>query len=531
MIVNNNKKRTVLLAFMWFLELLVNIWYTAKYVLVNLMNSDWSGDAIFAKHLADSGHYILSPDWIPTTELYIVHHQLIMVPLLKLFNDYKTVWIITSVIAYLLISLSIFYFMRCMKRDFDEILLAVVLFLNPLVVENLTYTVWFHGYLFYYLMAFILVGVLGKYYVENKKIEFFDLGIVTIVSFLAGVCGIRMFIMVFAPLVISWVFLNFKTKVIEVWNDYAKLSCVSLAVALIAFAVYLFVLSPRYGAGFVVDAMKNNTVTINDSGTMVNNFLHLPQLLLIVLGCDFQNNSIGMLALLKGITLCFWIVIFIVLIKGIKKNWDDIRVKYLSTFLLASLIATAVLIVFLVRPEDIVDDARYLSLSGFLIFPLYAIVAEEKKRELLVDFLDVFGYIISAIGILAFALNAVVSYGVGEQISWRMPYISYLEENNYDFGLATYWNANDTMFFSENRIEMQPIENEIDLVYMPSNTKKSNADKTPQFILFSQEEYANRVSENYADEILYMDDRVVIVKADIMYRSVFDRENKELYYE
>lgn len=509
------KKKTVILVLIWFLELLINIWYTTRYVLVHLMNSDWSGDAIFARHLADTGHYILSPDWIPTTELYIVHHQLIMVPLFKIFDDYKIVWTITSVIAYLLVSLSIFYFMRCMKQGFDEILLAVVLFLNPLVVENLTYTVWFHGYLFYYLMAFVLVGVLGKYYVENKKIQYYDLGIVIVISFLSGVCGIRMFIMVFVPLIISWLLLNRNNKLVALWNGFAKNSCIALMVSALAFAVYYFVLSPRYGAGFVVNAVKSNALTINSAEIMVNNFLRLPQLFLIVLGCDFQNNSIGVLVLLKAITLCFWSVIFGVIIKEIKKNWEDVRIKYIATFLGASLFTTILLIVFLVKPEEIVDDARYLSLSGFLMFPLYSMLSKEKRRVKLIDFLDVLGYVVATIGIVAFAMNVIVSYGIGEQTSWRMPYISYLEENDYEFGLATYWNANDTMFFSENRIEMQPIENELNLVYVASNTKKSNADKIPQFILFTQEEYSNRMNENCMDEILYKDDRVVIIKANM----------------
>jgi len=398
-----------------------------------------------------------------------------------------------------------------MQQDLDRTILAVILFLNPIMVENLTYTVWFHGYLFYYLMSFVIVGVLGKYFFEDKVINICDLIIIIVVSFLAGICGLRMFIIVFVPLGLSLIICNLNKEIKMILNRYTVLSCSSILLASIGFAIYLYVLSPRYGAGFVVHAMKTNSLTINSAEIMVNNFLKLPELLLIVLGCDFQNNSFGMLVILKGLTLCFWIIFFILLYKGIKKNWYDVKVRYITAFLSLSLLVTVLLIIFVINTEEIIDDARYLSLAGFLIFPLFSMSYNEEKRTRLIDYFDVIEFLVAGIGIFAFVLNVVVTYGIRPQVSWRMPYIEYLMNNNYEFGLSTYWNANDTIFFSENKIEMQPIEDEIGMIYVASNTKRSNRDRIPQFILLTQEEYTNRVANGFSDSIIYEDDRVVII--------------------
>lgn len=55
--IRNNVSFCMLLL-LWLFELVINIVYVKKYFLVHGLDSDFAGDAIFAKHLADSGHYI-----------------------------------------------------------------------------------------------------------------------------------------------------------------------------------------------------------------------------------------------------------------------------------------------------------------------------------------------------------------------------------------------------------------------------------------------------------------------------------------
>lgn len=95
---------------------------------------------------------------------------------------------------------------------------------------------------------------------------------------------------------------------------------------------------------------------------------------------------------------------------------------------------------------------------------------------------------------------------------WRDDYILFLIDNNLKFGISTYWNANATIFLSQNIVEILPIIDEINLEKYPWNTRKSYMDRKPQFLLLTTKEFENRKKHKKNDIILYQDEYVVILK-------------------
>lgn len=496
--VKNNIGFCVLLL-LWIFEFVINIVYVKKFFLVHSMNSDYAGDAVFARHLADSGNYIFSLDWFPTTELYVVHHQLIMVPLFKIFNDYNTVWLLTSIIAFVLVSLSLFFFMKCMEGSNNRSFFAVVLFLSPINGFVLDFSIWFHGYLFYYIMAFLVLGIIFKY-LKKSKLNKIDIGLNVIISFLCGICGVRMFMIVHVPLMIAFVITFCGCEIKKLWNSFSQMLMISVVGSLIGFAVHAFVLGPRYGSGSV---MVSNTI-LRDSETIKNNVLFLPKLIFDGFGIDFNNRGISIHTIFIAIKAFFWFYVVIVTVYSLRNKRLEGELAY------SCIIVNILLMVLTFTNDHIVGASRYFSLSTFMLIPVFALDVPFQNKYLS-DYVS-HGIIgISCIAVLWWGKNTIDTCVSGEAISWRQPYIDFLVDNDYSFGAATYWNANITIFLSNATVQVKPVYNDPQLSFMEWNTQKSFKDRTPEFVLLTLDEY--NIWKSYGNEhsVLYEDSYVVIL--------------------
>ncbi|MFU0826445.1 MAG: hypothetical protein ACFWTJ_02750 [Lachnoclostridium sp.] len=495
--------KRLLLGLFWMVEYIVNIWYVKRYFIVYNMNSDFAGDAVFAKHLSDTGHYIFSADWYPTTELYIVHHQLIMVPLFKLFKDYSTVWVMTSVIAFALMSACIFYFMSCFKSSFNKSLLAVILFLNPITFFNLEYSVWFHGYLFYYCLSFIIIGNLCKY-LAGDAISKKDVIIILITSFLAGVCGIRMFMIVFVPFVMAYIIFYYNEDIRKACNNLGKMMVASLMSAFIGFVVYYFGLVPRYGGDSVISGIK-----INSSEIVKDNLLLVPQMIINGLNINYSNTEINLYAILTSFTVLFWAVVFIYTIKMIFSQNEKLR--FLAILSASCILLNILFMIMTIGNNTFVESSRYFLLSIFMQIPLFALSIEIRQMQKLKDYILSVVIVLSCLSMFLWCKNKIDTYGSETAVSWRQPYIDYLIDNGYNYGIATYWNANVTIFLSNGNIQVAPVLDLQNYSFFEWNTQKSFKNRTPEFVLLSTDEYENRKELGFEDTILYEDSSVVII--------------------
>ncbi len=471
---------TLMLFVVWIVQLFLNIWYITTYTLSrNMFNADFAGDVIFAKHLADNNHLIFSLDWYPTTELYIIHNQIIMVPLFKILSDYKLVYILTSIIAYLLVSISMYYMMRSMECSVVRSMVAAIIFLNPIMWTCLWFTVWFQGYL--------LLGI---------------------VSFAAGLCGVRMYLILYAPLwITSFAFLvrHIINKRVEILNRnyYIRLGYSTIA-SFMGFILYRLYFAPKFGAGSAVDLWKR----MNECSGIIANVLSLHNVIInTFFGCLWGNvfKDTGLHIMLK---ICIGIINLIPFVASLILCVfsKDKKIKVLSLFTCMCIVFSIIACAVVFDNYAFVYSARYYTLSCYMVIPITVIgfrkIKKENTRSLVI--------LIGVITIL-WALNMhqiVNTYKTDDKDG----YIEFLCDNEYTYGVATYWNANTTTFFCNGKVEVAPIINDDNYSFYKWNTQRSFEDMRPEFILLTINEFEEKVEKNLrVGSVLYKDNNFIIL--------------------
>ncbi len=502
----NKKIIDIIFLIIWLWEFVANIWYTAKYYMVNGLNSDYAGDAVLAKHLADTGKWILSDDWYPTTEVYVIHHQLIMTPIFRIFGDYRRAWIGTSVVAFLLMSVCVYWFVKKICEDRERALFAVVLSMNPIVTFQMSFSVWFHGYLFYYLLGFVVLGLVLNHYGDDKRPKAADYAVVAVVSLISGLCGLRMFMIVFIPLFVAY-FLDVYNKEIKgLWNNFAKIGLISFLGALCGFGIYMIFISPKYGNGDVVGF----GLSLYDSRVVKENLLCIPQTIIDGLSINFNLTSNIFYAAQVGVLALLWIIVFV---NNVMLLIDKGTGRKMHFTVLFSFVCMAVNIAFMVITlgnVEYVSRYRYFAISTFLQLPIFAATFHLEEIKTVRDLYRGVVIGLSFLMIACFQLGAVKEYGT-DPVSWRQPYIDFLVDNGYTFGYATYWNADISVMKSDGKLHIMSVSNDEDFSMFKWNTQRSFEGKTPEFILLTQSEYAERIENwGYQGEVIYEDGDVVI---------------------
>ncbi len=494
------------LLLVWIWEFVANIWYTAQYFIKYELNADYAGDAVLARHLADTGNYIFSSDWYPTTEVYVIHHQIIMTPLFKIFSNYSTVWILTSCIAFLLMSLSIVFFMKALNSSTSRALLAAILFMNPVVTFQLSFSVWFHGYLFYYLMAFIILGLLFKYHSKDEMASKTDLIITIIVSLMAGLCGVRMFLMLFIPFAITYCIDIYNKELKIVFNNYFRLVVISFVSAFAGFCIYTFYLAPKYGDGSLVRL----GFTLYDSGTIKDNILTLPQVIIDGLCIDFARTSDTYYAVITFILALLWVIVLSNNLRCmIRKDGDD-NERFMALFSFICMFVNLAFMVITLHSDEFISRYRYFALSTFMQLPVFVATNRFRNPYRAGDIVKGAAIALSVFSILLWQADKVRIYSE-EEGSWREGYTDFLIDSGYTFGYATYWNADTTIFESNGALQVAPVYNDENFTFFEWNTQKSYKEKTPEFVILSVEQYDNRVANGWQQmPVIYEDEYVVI---------------------
>ena len=496
----------IILALVWIWEYAANIWYTARYFLTVDINSDFAGDAVLAKHLADSGRYIFSSDWFPTTELYVIHHQIIMTPLFKIFGDYDTTWTATSVVAFFLMSAAIFYFMKKLGATTIRSMLAVVLFVNPVMKFQMSFSVWFHGYLFYYLLAFVIMGILFAYCTGERQFSRGDTAALLVLSFLSGLCGLRMFMIVFAPIVLT-LFIDLYNRELDCLKSvFVRMTAGCVAIALAGFAVYSMFLVPKYGNG----SLLGIGVSLNGAEHVNQNILSIPRTVIDGLNIDFAGTDSIYYAGVILIELLIWIVILANNIYLLIRRDSDKKARFIALFAMVNVVVNIAFMVLTQSHDEMLYRYRYFSLSTFVQIPLFALTVKVERPARIRDLFTVAVIAGSICSIALWQVDTIKQYG-RDITSWRQPYIDFLVENGYEFGVSTYWNADTTIFASNGEVAVAPVNNDSEYSFFEWNTQRSFEGRTPEFVLLTNDEYSQRTNDP-ANNILYTDDKVTILE-------------------
>lgn len=508
-ILTNKKIWIGILIFLIALELVITVLYVNKHFVKFGIDADYASDSIYAKFLAKTGKLILSDDWWPTTELYIVHHQLIMTPLFHIFDDYSVVYTITTVIAFILIVLTFYYFMISFTDSKIKSLFAVLLVCNPVNYLFVLFSIIFHGYLFFVLMGVIYITILVK--LTSKQVNKVEKIVFLVISFLGGLCGIRMFLILFVPLVFVFIWksidFKFNKEMLNIKellrNKKVVYIMISYILTFLGYAIFYMILMPKFGGWHEFGtAGVNNTDVSNNIKDIVLIFLN-------TIGFDISSKKIIKLSFVKEITiLVFWIYIVAKNISLSRKSNKNKELRLISMYNVVSLLTTLLIMIFTTKNEEIQSSLRYLGIAMYLFVPT-AVLGLEKPNNSLKSIIK---YVI-AIFIIFIGMHSQVNVirNAKNLKSLRVGYIEFLDKSDYSFGAATYWNANITTFMSKKAIEVKPVINENNLSMLEWNTRKSYENREPEFFILTKNEYENREEAELENDIVYQDDEFVII--------------------
>lgn len=174
-----------------FVALTLTCWCRFDY----LMDSDMASELVLSELLAKE-NAIVSPNWYYSTELRFLNTQLIYMPLFKVFHDWTVIRTGAVMIMYVMIAVTVYYFLKQFQSS-NLWGIAAALFLLP--ISDVYFEMVLCGaYYIPHIIITVLSIALVERFISSGKC-FLVVGL-WILALLAGMGGIRMIVILYAPL-------------------------------------------------------------------------------------------------------------------------------------------------------------------------------------------------------------------------------------------------------------------------------------------------------------------------------------------
>lgn len=210
----------------------------------NWIDSDMSAEMVFSNVLGETGHYIASTHWYYSTEFRILYTQLIFVPLLKIIPSWAVVRIITNMITYVILVLSYFFMMKGYEKKYIYLTSSVLLL--PISEAIAQHVQMGNTYMPHIILMFLSIGLVRRVEAEearNRKVLWYL--ILIALSVVCGASGVRYFLIIYAPLLITaflraYVKCGIKEGALKKWRSELGLIKIAVISSAAAFAGYVY---------------------------------------------------------------------------------------------------------------------------------------------------------------------------------------------------------------------------------------------------------------------------------------------------
>ncbi|MCH5279970.1 MAG: hypothetical protein J1E61_00765 [Lachnospiraceae bacterium] len=411
----------------------------------NLMHSDMAAEVILSKLLAKEGR-LISPNWFYSTEIRIIYTQLIMTPLFMIFSDYGTVKLISVIVLDLLLAVVFLFTAKECELKGAKKWLALSLLLAPLSNEYLDMMFLGCFYTCQVICTYLVLKFFLKDRPEKKGIMWTRSAVLTLAALILGTSGLRYLASLYLPL-IGAVALSYgldkKEEQHKELSDKLILSLLMCLGAGIGFLINKFYLAGHY-------AFDNTSAVAFVSPSEVSaRFLAFPRMILEFFGYRVVAavTPMGMVNVIKFAFVLFLIYVIIYLTKHryevLNKTQRLLLYYFYGCFFLNwyMLMFTSVLLQY-----------RYwipVYVTGVFLAGIYLQNAREKTR-----------FFVPAMAALSVLVVLSSLYGELWQdtkyndCEKRYGYMAFLEESDYTFGYATFWNSSVTEYLSDGQIQV-----------------------------------------------------------------------------
>lgn len=469
----------------------------------NYIDSDMASEMILSRLCAQENS-LLTRNWFYSTELRLFNMQMIMIPLFKIFSDFGVIRLLTSAIIYALTLASYFYCCRQVGVR-DKALYFAPVFVTPFTYSYMKYDMVGLYYYVYSIVSFFSMGFLLKINNESvdKKKKVLPWIFYVLFAVLIGLTTIRQLILFYYPisLVLLILWLNtyvkrfgvrvislkqIKTDIIMKWHEdrYLKhflVSCVGSFVASVCYVVNVVVLRNIYSFH------SYDRLLFTD----ISDFAAFSEVMVGHIRIFGYTPDVQFLSLngIANVMSLFFIgcLVFIVYCMVKKFKFYDIRSRIVVAYFICSVAFNGFIFAF----SNLYGE-RYM-LPYMLFFTVILAIyldktpVDESVKKL---FYVMFAFIFLVNGCLQYR-NMIAD----ELDDGRDKAAAFLVEKGYDFGYASFWNANVFTELTDGMVEVRNVEIEewATFGYQHWLMIKSNEYRTcdyPIFIIMDYDQYA-----------------------------------------
>ncbi|MBQ9211017.1 MAG: hypothetical protein IJ153_04890 [Clostridia bacterium] len=471
----------------------VSIW-TTYVVSGNLFDSDTSSELILGEKLAREGG-ILSSSWYYSTELQVIDCQIVYALLFHLTSSWFLVRFWGAVIMQMMMLGAFGFLARQARIPFNRFCIAGAALLLPFSVPYGRIVLYHNYYSFYMIIACLTVGAyLGfarRVHAsrEGKRWPLWAFaGGLCLVSFLAGLGGVRQLMVCTAPLLAA----SLLSALVGERGEQSRLRAAwpELVGALAAFACsgigYLVNLSAFAGVYSYTDYTGQYVAW---SG--ITKLDEIFRNLLITLGFHDQSRLFTLFGLLGVCGLLIWLIAVLLGFHTLR-NTADPAARFLCVFMfMTQLVMTGVFMMLSLGEEYRME--LYFLPAAFWIIPALGkadlrpdsgLPPEERKQAKTFRQrffsgdapLSVHG-LVAIIALALLLANGCyyaaffrdpgsyrdvtyngLNYGDTDNVAGMRPIAEYLRENEYTMAYASYWDAAVITELTDGQVKSLPVE-------------------------------------------------------------------------
>lgn len=449
-----------------------------------ILDADASSEMVLANLLSNKNQ-ILTSSWAYSSELRVLNNQLIFSPLFKIISNWGTVRLVGTIILHIILIASYYFFCHQAKISTKNFLISAGLLLIPFSVTYARIILVHSYYIPHVAIGFTILGLIfALNNNDKKKIKSFYFAVFWILSFLSGLGGVRQFLVTFVPLVITYFILIFPSNdfkfFVQEFGQKQKSKPESIKILfsssvlknfinicsgfIFAFAGYL-INTNIFTKMYLFDSQTNYSLGLPELGQVKS----LGRAFLEIFGYQrwMPMQSIeGIVSILSMIGIgCLGGIIIYLLCRIKKLKYSSYKVV-LVFFVVTMIVNTLTFsITRTILPHYYIPVVIYL-------FPIMAIGLEQieipfpKIRKgviyfvitaLVANSLVVFNYFVNRPSDSTLNYSGLLYHNI-DIVPQVKPALTFLQENDYQFGYATYWNTNILTELSNGDIEVAGIK-------------------------------------------------------------------------
>ncbi len=409
----------------------------------NLMHSDATAEVILSKLLAEEGA-LISKNWFYSTEIRIVYTHLIMIPLFWLFSDYTLVKYISIFICCAILIFAYYMFAKRFSVERKWHFLCLALLFAPLSNEYLDMMIIGGFYMAQVICMYLVLSFVIKEK-TGKKSRMISSVVLCIVALILGLSGLRYLASLYLPMLLAYVFVTIAEPGQQKKENARPIlfSLLMTGFAGVGFLINKFYLAVHYSFDITSEVAF---VPIAD---VPERFLRSIRLMLEFVGYR-EIKVVTLLGMVNPIKCLFLIAFVGIIIWLWKKRMEllDAKERFLLYFFVFLFLINWYMLIF----TNVLMQYRYwlpIYVIGVLLIGIFLQKWNPQikcQKVLMTVFLA--GVVLAS---LYGELWQDVKYNDCEK---RYGYMKFLEENDYDFGYATFWNASVTEYLSDGEIKV-----------------------------------------------------------------------------